>query len=79
MPSRMASSVSDEIQRRRQGCLHPRKRYRWRNSISPSREASVAAMIVSHASNTLAITFSWSTALMSGFHPVSVFIFFTVR
>lgn len=36
-------------------------------------------MMVSHALSTLAITFNWSTALMSGFHPVSVFTCLTVR
>ena len=69
-PFRMASSVSEEIHRRRNGFLQSRRAYIQRKISSPSR--SVATMMLSQRLNTLSMTFSCFEAAMSVTIPLSV-------
>ena len=78
-PFRMASSVSEEIHRRLNGFVQPRKAYIQRKISSPSRPASVATMMLSHLENTLSMTFSCFVAAMSVTMPLSVRIWRETR
>ena len=71
-PFRMASSVSEEIHRRLNGFVQPRKSYIQRKISSPSRPASVATMMLSERLNTFSMIFSCFEAAMSVTIPLSV-------
>ena len=68
----MASSVSEEIHRRLNGFVQPRKSYIQRKISSPSRPASVATTMLSQRLTTLSMTFSCFEAAMSVTIPLSV-------